>query len=444
MCLPRQLVQAIPGETAISSGRKKSSDYVTHKTTIYPLRAIRALILHVQGLSGNPSGRATPTKDTINSVIQKIGWVQIDTLQVVSRSQNLVFWSRLGSYDTADLARLLYDRQERRFFEYWLHGACIIPLCEYRYRLPLMRHHRNHAPQSNTQWGHDVDASRLVAEVLTRVRCHGPVRAADFEYKGPRRGSWWEWKPAKRALETLYNQGELMITDRINFQRVYDLRDRVLPEWVDTTEPTEEEATRYLLVCSMRALGVCTPVQVADYAHIKRGTARPTLEELTGDGTFVAVRARLDDDTVDELVVHRDHVSLLGQAADGGLVPDGTTFLSPFDNLFWARGRDQGFWSFRNVLEAYKPEASRVWGYFCLPVLYKDRLVGRFDPKLERRAKVLRLKAIYLESGVDPDEELVAGVAAAMRDFMAFHDARELVIERSQPAELGDRLVKSM
>ena len=121
-----------------------------------------------------------------------------------------------------------------------------------------------------------------------------------------------------------------------------------------------------------------------------------------------------------------------------------TTFLSPFDNLFWAARRDEMFWGFHKALECYLPAPKRVYGYFCLPILHKERLVGRFDPKLERKTGRLILRALYLEPGVKPDEQLVKDISSAMRDFMAFHEARELVIERSQPAVLGKKLLKTI
>ena len=135
---------------------------------------------------------------------------------------------------------------------------------------------------------------------------------------------------------------------------------------------------------------------------------------------------------------------MVGKAADGALRPERTTSLSALDSLFWAKGRDTQLWGFEQILEAYKPEPSRKWGYFCLPILHRDRLVGRFDPKLERRTGVLRLKAIYLEPGISPEDELVVSVAAAMREFMDFHNATALVIERSEPAEFGDRLLAAL
>jgi hypothetical protein len=125
-------------------------------------------------------------------------------------------------------------------------------------------------------------------------------------------------------------------------------------------------------------------------------------------------------------------------------VPGRTTFLSPFDNLFWAQGRDQQLWDFRKALEAYTPANKRVYGYFCLPILHHDRLIGRFDPKLERKSKLLRIKALYLEPGISPEDELVAGTASALRDFLVFHGANDLVIERSQPAEFGTKLLSAL
>jgi uncharacterized protein len=142
------------------------------------------------------------------------------------------------------------------------------------------------------------------------------------------------------------------------------------------------------------------------------------------------------------MVVHRDRIETLKQAADGAIQAQRTTFLSFFDNLFWCRGRDMQLWGYRNIIESYNKAADRKYGYFCQSILHKDQVVGRFDPKIERKAGVLRLKAIYLEPGVEPDEELVSGVAIAMRDFMAFNQANELVIEKSEPLEFGEKLLR--
>jgi hypothetical protein len=156
------------------------------------------------------------------------------------------------------------------------------------------------------------------------------------------------------------------------------------------------------------------------------------------------VQGRLEDSSQAELIVHRDNLPLLEQAADGALIAARTTVLSPFDSLWWAARRDLQFWNFHQTLEAYLPEAKRIYGYFCLPILHRDRLVGRFDPKLERSSNRLILKSLTLEPGVKPIPELVAGVADALRDFLTFHAARELVIENSQPAGFGKKLLAAL
>ncbi len=408
----------------------------------YPLSTARALALDAQGLATPLSGETGP--DAIYETIERIGWLQIDTLQMVRRSQYLTIWSRLGAFDPADLDGLLSgdsdDGKGRRLFEYWRHAACMIPLSEYRYSLPNQRAYREGRAGWYRGWIDEPGNRELVDSVLEHIRENGAVRSADFERDGIKLGSWWDWKPAKRALEALYNQGDTMVARRFNFQRVYDSRARVLPEWVSQDEPSEEEATRRLLEKSMRAFGVCEPRQVADYVKMKRTRAKPFIEEMIADGTFKLIQVQIDADDTAEMAIHKDDAPKLEAAADGTLAPSRITFLNPFDNLFWATDRDKQFWGFNQILEAYKREPDRIWGYFCLPILYRDRLIGRFDPKLERQTGTLRLKRLHLEPGVEPEDEMVAEIAGAMRDFMAFHDAHDLVIEQSNPAEFGAKL----
>ena len=422
----------------------------TAPMTTYPLSATREFALHTQGLSGPARRAGRPGAADVYSAVEGVGWVQIDTLQVVRRAHYLTLWSRLGSYDPTHLDQLLFDggcaspNNGRRLFEYWAHAACIIPLAEYRYLIPMMRRRASGRGGWHRRWATDPENRKTVDSILQRVRADGAARPADFRDGRKEPGSWWNWDSAKIALEYLYDVGELAISNRVNFQRVYDIPDRTLPSWVDRSEPTEREALLRLLEVSMRAMGVCAPAQVGDYFHMKRTESKPLVEALIADGTFVPIRAILSDRNPHDLIAHRDNLRLLERAADGDLKPRRTTFLNPFDSLFWARGRDVSFWKFQQILECYKPEPDRIWGYFCLPILDRGRLVGRFDPKLERKAGVLRLKALYLEPAVRPSARLASSVARAMRDFMRFHDARDLTIARSVPAEFGQKLMAAM
>jgi uncharacterized protein YcaQ len=246
------------------------------------------------------------------------------------------------------------------------------------------------------------------------------------------------------ALEFLYSQGELMIADRAKFQRVYDLTERVLPEWVDMTEPTVEERDRFWVERGAKSLGIFTARQAGDYTWMKVTRSRPHIEALIKNGTLLPIQGRLADRQTADLLIHRDNLPLLEQAADGEFKAERTTFLSPFDNLFWAARRDEMLWGFRKSLEAYLPAQKRIYGYFCLPILHQDRLVGRFDPKLERKTATLILRGLFLEPGVKLSERLVRDVANAMRDFMKFHEARRLVIERSEPAAFQKKLVAAL
>jgi uncharacterized protein YcaQ len=412
--------------------------------TPYPLEAVRALALKAQGLCDPPAVTSTPDLQAIYKLVEQLGCVQIDTLQMVQRSQYLVVWSRLGDYDPVDLDRLVYDPAQRRLFEGWLHAACLVPLAEYRFQMPHMRYLQEDPAVVTRTFLAQPGGPEMVDEVMKRIREGGAVRGGDFPYDGPKRGSWWDWKPAKQALEHLYATGELMVADRHNFQRVYDLTERVLPDWVDLSEPTAEERDRHWVELKVRTWGACTATQAGSDIYHRKSVARTMVKQLLQDGGLIAIQARLQDGEIHEIILHRENLPLLEQAAQGGLNPQRTTFLSPFDSLFWPAHRDLQLWGFRQTLEAYLPAAKRQWGYFCLPILHKDRLVGRFDPKLERGEGVLRIKALYLEPGIEPDEELVAGVAAAMGNFLEFHGAKELVIERSQPEEFGRKLLSKM
>ncbi len=411
--------------------------------TTYPTSALRAVALRTQGLAAANGTHPAPARDSIYNAVEQIGCVQIDTLHVVRRSQYLVLWSRLGSYDPADFDALT-SATDRRLFEGWQHAATIIPLTEYRYQVVHQRDLREHPTNWYNRWLNETVQKDFVPQILERVRREGALKVSDFESDGHTGGTWWNWRPAKVALEFLYAFGELMVADRVKFQRVYDLTERVLPRWVDTTEPTVEERDRFWVERGAKALGVCLPRHAGDYTWMKVSRSRPIVESLLADGILLPIEGQLADGKIADLIIHRDNLPLIQQAAEGELKAERTTFLSPFDSLWWAGRRDEQFWGFHQSLEAYLPSPKRVYGYFCLPILHKDRLVGRFDPKLERKDGLLRLKAIYLEAGVKPDEELVRDVAVAMRDFITFHRAKELVIERSEPAAFGKKLMKEL
>jgi uncharacterized protein YcaQ len=412
--------------------------------SIYDLSAARAMALYAQHLTepDHQNGELA-NKNAVYRAVKNLGCVQIDTLHVVQRSHYLILWSRLGGYDPADYDDLVYSPKDRQLFEGWQHAASIIPLEDYRYQIPYMHYVRQNHSNSG-EWLFEPGNKELLQSVYERIRDEGALRTKDFEYNGPKRGSWWDWKPAKNALEHLFAWGDLMITDRVNFQRVYDLNQRVLPDWVDTSEPTPEERDHYWLEQGVRALGICQPLQAADYSYRKRNAVRGYIADMVDEGIFLQVNVRIYDGSVHPHIIHHQDQHLLEKAADSDIPLQRTTFLSPFDNLFWARGRDTQFWNFRNLLEAYKPAPTRIWGYFNMPILHHDQLVGRIDPKVDRKNKRLIIKSIYLEEGIELQDELVSELAQAFHSFMAFHQAKDLVFERSTQADLGEKILAQM
>jgi uncharacterized protein YcaQ len=411
---------------------------------VYPLRAIRRLALETQGLTASAEHTPPATPQSIQRTIAALGAVQIDTLNVVARSHYLAVWSRHGAYDPRILDRLVYDPEHRILFEGWQHAACLIPLEEWRYQMPLQRSVREGTGRWYPGWIENKQHAEMATLIGERIRQEGALRVSDFERGDHRGGPWFDWRPAKSALEYLFTRGDLMIANRVNFQRVYDLTERVRPAWVDTSEPTRVERNRFWLERAGRALGASLERNPIDYAWMQFGPHGPILKQLLKEQVLVKIQARLADGEVHSLIVHPDNLPLLEKAADGEIKTERTTFLSPFDSFFWAQGRDEAFWGFRQRLEAYTPAPKRIYGYFSLAILHRDRLVGRLDPKMERGTGLLRLKSLHLEPGIAPGPRLVADVAGALRDFMVFHGASNLAIENSNPAEFGTKLMKAI
>jgi hypothetical protein len=400
------------------------------------------MVLHLQRLTPPNGASPAPTPDTIVDLVTVLGYVQIDTLHVVNRAHDVTLWARFGSYDIDDFHQLIYTAGQRRLYEGWGHAASIIPLEHYRYHRWRTDPRISFNPGFR-EWVNKNGNRALVDQTLERIRSEGGLRVGDFKYKGPQRGLWYDWKPPKTALEALFAWGDLMVADRVNFQRVYDVRERVLPEWVDTTPVAPDEARRFCLEQAAKALGVFEPRHLTLYAYMRSTPARSIIKALTEEGVLVEIQGE-SMKKVKTWMVHRDNLLLLQRAADGEIKAERTTFLAPFDSLFWAWDRDQKLWGFKQLLECYKPAHERIYGYFCFPILHKDRLVGRFDPKLDRKSGVLYLNALYLEPGIEPDDELLAGVATAMRDFLSWHGAKSLKIEKSDPPAFGEKLKSAL
>ena len=322
------------------------------------------------------------TGQEVEETIRALSCVQLDSITAVERSHRITLGSRVGAYPRETVSRLLGSG---RVFEYWAHEACLIPVEEWPlFRVTMRSHH---------PWRGDVIGQhpQLAEEVRAGVRERGPIASRDFD--GTSGGGMWNWKPAKIMLEALWNSGEVVIAGRVSgFQRLYDLAERVIPrEVLEAPEPGEPTRLRELAVRAVRARGVLTEAGIVEHWRLKGGAARirPHADGLVRDG--VLERVAVEDGAASVLVP-------AGTDLDPPR-PTVTVLLSPFDNLLWDRRFARRIFGFDHVIEVYKPAPQRQYGYYVLPFLWRDRLVGRVDLKSERREGVLVVKALHLEPG---------------------------------------------
>jgi uncharacterized protein YcaQ len=390
----------------------------------------RHVMLAAQGLHQPPDRPAV--KADVLEAIRRMHLLQIDTIHVVARSPYLVLWSRLGGYQPGWLDELL---AEGALFEYWAHAMCFLPIEDY----PFYRRRMLDAIQEKgwpLKWA--VEWSQEHPEVMERVRSHlhenGAVRSIEFENKNHTSGGWWNWKEEKDALEAMLLTGEVMIARRQNFQRVYDLRERVLPGWEEAAVPSSEELLRAFALRSVNALGIALPAWVADYFRQPKKGMPERLERLAQEGHLRQVEVEGFEGPA---YVHPDRLELIEKAACGDLEPTLTTLLSPFDPLVWDRQRARQLFDFDYTIECYTPAAKRRYGYFTLPILQRGQLVGRLDPKAHRAQGVFEVKVLHLEAGVPASEALITDLAAALQRLAAWHATPDIIIRRSDPPEVA-------
>jgi uncharacterized protein len=396
------------------------------------IQQARRLALAAQGLTsaqlrdrGRLAGAAA-----LRGVLRRLGALQIDSINVVARSHELVLASRAGPHDPAAFERLIYRR--RAGFEYWGHAASFLPVETYRLFLPRMA---RLAAQTRGWWA-DIRAkhAELYEPILDRIRAEGPLAASDFrEQTGPRRGTWWDWAPAKHVLEDLFDRGVLMVHDRVRFERRYDLTERVLPPGIDLTAPSWHEAALELLLLSARALGVATETDLADYFRLRGEYARPALKELVASGLLRKVAV----DGWDRPAYMEPGTPVPRRAEHPPLL------LSPFDSLVWRRERAERLFGFHYRIEVYTPKARRQHGYYTMPLLAGGRLVGRVDPKHDRKAGVLLLRGLGVEPDVPTAEAMDAAAAAAWR-LAAYLGAQDVVLGEGMPPALGTPLAAAV
>jgi hypothetical protein len=346
--------------------------------------ALAALRRYVVAHQGYAARFRRAAGDDVAAEVARLQAVQLDSIATVDRAHRLTLSSRVGAYDETAISELLRDG---RIFEYWAHEACLLPIADY----PLFKR-RMLELRDRHWWGRERTTEMRAVEkgVLARIQEEGALPVRAFE---GRSGPMWGWKPAKRALEHLFAAGEIAIAGRQGFQRVYDLPERVIPRRaLEAPTPSEDEFRRGYALRAVQGRAALTESGIAEHCRFDGGAKaiRPYVDALIDEGLVRRVEV---DDGGPPVVVPA------GAELDGAR-PTAAVLLSPFDNLMWDRPFVRRLFGFEHVIEVYKRAHERIYGYYVLPLLVGDRIVGRADLKAERAEGVLRIKKFTPERGV--------------------------------------------
>ncbi|MDX6701707.1 MAG: uncharacterized protein QOF26_1933 [Baekduia sp.] len=379
----------------------------------------RRVALAAQGFAEPPLGRAVDARALRSRVIDRVGLLQIDSVNVLQRAHYLPAFSRLGAYDVTLLDKLSHYAP-RRLFEYWGHEASLIPVELQPHLRWRMRRARDDA------WGGMRRIARdrpdLVAAVLEDITARGPLTAAQLAHhddpRGPK-GPWWDWSDVKRALEFLFWSGSVTAARRRRFERLYDIPERVLPAAVVAAPtPSDDEAQRTLLRVAARAMGVATEPDLRDYFRLPTAESKARVAELVEAGDLLPVAV--------------EGWTAPAYLAPGTRVPrrvDARALVGPFDSLIWERPRVERVFGFRYRIEIYVPKEKRVHGYYVLPLVLGDRIVARVDLKSDRGAGALLVQAAHAEPG--PPPETAEALAAELRRLAAWLGLDDVVVAGS-------------
>jgi len=383
------------------------------------LKQLRRAALHYQGLTKvRPYGLG---KQAVLRALEQLSYIQIDTISVIARAHHHTLWTRIPDYQSDYLQQLI---KERTAFEYWSHAAAYLPMKDFRYALPRMASIK----RGESRPYKTVDPA-CVRYVYDRIRIDGPQKARDFQTAEKQKGQWWDWKPEKHALEKLFLQGDLMISARDGMEKIYDLTERVLPDNIDTREPSCLELAQYLVESHIQAYGFTTikqathlrpgtPLRMATQHVLQSMLEQKTIQQLDIDGIPTIYAARnLFDTTIKK-------------------PPATVRLLSPFDNAIIHRDRTEQLFDFDFRLECYTPQAKRRYGYFCLPILFGDKIIGRVDCKAHRKQRQLELVHLHIEDRSTDTSLLVESFVKAVRRFSVFNDCDTINVSKVSPRKL--------
>jgi hypothetical protein len=411
-------------------------------TPTFTRRAAAALFLERQHLV-RPRARRFTAKRML-AFVEDAGGLQLDSINVIDRAHYLTTWSRFDLYDRAALDRLAYRRRE--LFEYWAHAACLVPTSHFpAWRRAMLE--RPHVPD----WARWVKRNRKVVDAVENaVRERGPMGTADFEHEPGTTGGWWNWKPASYALDYLWRSGRFIVHSRLNFQKRYDLAERLMPHVLDAEPLDPDEFVRWHVRRSLHAMGAALENDLRLYLtfpQIPRPRRQRALRELITSGEVVEIGLAKDRARWLCLAKDLDALAAAGRRRQGSA---GVTLLAPFDSLMWHRDRVERLFGFDYRIEVYVPQPRRTYGYYVLPILADGHFIGRADVKANRQRGRLEVKALHFERWFARGEappaaawgrldrsHALARLGEALRSLGTFTGAPEVALERVTPVALA-------
>lgn len=353
--------------------------------------------------------------------IEQLGYLQIDTLNVITRAHHHTLWSRVIDYKESYLKELL--EVDKQIFEYWSHAASYLPMADFRFSLPRKKLYAN----GKSHWF--AQDKKMNKYVLDKIKAEGPLQSKDFEFKRNSPGNWYNWKPAKQALEQLFMEGKLMVAKRNNFQKVYDLTERIVPSNIDTTMPAKDEYANYLIKKAVQANGITTEQEIAYLRTGLKEIITKEVKKMLKNGELIMVEV----EKLKGAYLTTDNQLTLFQEQNKYASKKNTSihFLSPFDNLIIQRKRLNTLFGFDYTIECYLPAHKRKYGYWCIPVLYKNEFVARFDTKADRATGRYYIKSLFFEEKFLPDEKFNFDFVQKIKAFAAFNGSTKIILQKA-------------
>lgn len=380
---------------------------------ILTLEEAQHRIISAQGLNRSHAF-GLGAKATLSS-IEHLSYIQIDTISVVERAHHHTLWSRVPNYSSDVLNRLVKNRS---VFEYWAHAASYLPMKDFRFSLPRKKRHAD----GEAHWFKMTAEHRKERKIiLDRIKSEGPLRSKDFEKPVGYKGQWFNHSISKQTLEKLFMDGVLMISERKGFQKVYDLTERVLPDNLNTAFPSEEEFSEYLIRSCLRSQELATAKEIS---YLRRPEAKTqikkSLQKMLLSGEVIEVQIETNEN---------QYYALSNQIKKTykNTKSNHVQILSPFDSCVIQRARLNDIFDFNYQIECYVPASKRKYGYFALPLLYKNNFVGVVDLKAHRAEKELEVISIFVKATVKKDQDFKEALSSALSDFSEFNKCEQIV-----------------